>query len=121
MAYADFNYYSTTYLGNKISSDEFNRLALRASAYLDYITNGQLKDITITDDIKNAMCAVAEEMNDYETGTKGIASESVGRVSRTYSNSKQTSEQAFYDIALMYLAGTGLLTYGVRVGHDYKL
>ena len=37
MAYADYTYYSGTYMGT-VSEEDFTRLAVRASAFLDYYT-----------------------------------------------------------------------------------
>ena len=41
MAYADFEYYANTYLGTAIEYNDFSRLSLRASAFLDYYTQGR--------------------------------------------------------------------------------
>lgn len=40
MAYADYAYYTTAYLGTTIGEADFPRLSLRASSYLDYYTQG---------------------------------------------------------------------------------
>ena len=41
MAYADYRYYITTYLGTAIQEADFPRLSLRASSFLDYYTQGR--------------------------------------------------------------------------------
>ena len=41
MAYADYEYYTTAYLGTAIKEDDFPRLSLRASSFLDYYTQGR--------------------------------------------------------------------------------
>ena len=75
MAYADFTYYENTYLGTTIAEADFPRLALRASAVIDQITFGRAAtDTTNVNAIKNAMCAVAEEIQNQEAagGAAGI-------------------------------------------------
>ena len=39
MPYADYNYYTGTFLGDAIAEANFPRLALRASDFLDYYTS----------------------------------------------------------------------------------
>ena len=41
MAYADYEYYTTTYLGTAIQEADFPRLSLRASSFLDYYTQSR--------------------------------------------------------------------------------
>ena len=41
MAYADYTYYTDTFLGTAVKESDFPRLALRASSYLDYYTMGK--------------------------------------------------------------------------------
>ena len=41
MIYADFSFYKDTYLGRSINEEDFSRLALRASSFLDYYTQGR--------------------------------------------------------------------------------
>lgn len=42
MTYADYDYYSGTYLGT-VSEEDFPRLAVRASSFLDYYTQNRAK------------------------------------------------------------------------------
>ena len=41
MAYADFEFYINKYMGTAIDLPGFDRLALRASSFLDYYTQGR--------------------------------------------------------------------------------
>jgi len=100
MAYADFTYYSTSYLGTAIAETDFPRLAMRASAVIDRITFGRAAAIvtaatetTTIAAIKNAMCAVAEELQtqDLEFETPAITSESQGQYSVTYASGWSSS------------------------------
>ena len=59
MVYADYDYYSNVYLGTAISSDDFPRLAMRASAFLDYATQGRVAQHAAWDAVPMACCAVA--------------------------------------------------------------
>jgi hypothetical protein len=128
MAYADYTYYTGTYLGTAIASADFAALALRASAVIDAITFNRAEPIvtaatettTITA-IKNAMCAVAEELQrqDSNSNVDGIASESQGQYSVSYvatSNRSKSNTQKLQDAALIWLANTYLMFSGFNAG-----
>ena len=122
MAYADFTYYEDTFLGKTIAEADFPRLALRASAVIDQITFGRAAtDTENTNAIKNAMCAVAEEIQAQESAgsVDGITSESQGRYSVSYgSNSSKTksNQSKLEDAAKVWLANTFLLFGGFNPG-----
>lgn len=122
MAYANFTYYLATYLGTTIAEADFPRLALRASAVIDQITFGRAADDTEnTNAIKNAMCAVAEEIQTQEAAgsVDGITSESQGRYSVAYSanSAKTKSNQSKLEAAAnVWLANTFLLFGGFNSG-----
>lgn len=138
MAYADYRYYITTYLGTAIQEDDFPRLSLRASSFLDYYTQGRAARNRELDALKMACCAVAEQMQladiAQETAAKSLSaslssagsgelqSQSVGSWSKTYRSggesaqqaltAAQTAKAALASAANQYLAGTGLLYRG---------
>lgn len=136
MAYADYEYYTTTYLGTAIKEDDFPRLSLRASSFLDYYTQGQAAQNPDLDALKMACCAVAEQYQYIDTAqalaqkslsasleSKGeLQSQTVGSWSKTYRSggdsaqqalsSVQTAQATLGSIAQQYLAGTGLLYRG---------
>lgn len=138
MAYADYAYYTTAYLGTTIGEADFPRLSLRASSYLDYYTQGRAGENPDLDALKMACCAVAEQMQltdiAQETATKSLSaslssagpgelqSQSVGSWSKTYRSggesaqqaltAAQTAKAALASAANQYLAGTGLLYRG---------
>lgn len=124
MAYADYTYYVTSYLGTAIAESDFPHLALRASVAIDEMTFGRAEletDSGNIDKIKKAMCAVAEELQrqDQANGTDGIVSESQGRYSVAYaanSNKTRTNTQKLYDAARVWLANTYLLFAGFNSG-----
>ena len=58
--YADYIYYTTTYIGSALTEEEFARAATRASSFLDYYTRGKAKTYT-GDELKMCCCALAEQ------------------------------------------------------------
>lgn len=136
MAYADFEYYSTVYLGTAINEDDFPRLSLRASSFLDYYTQGRAAKNADLDALKMACCAVAEQYQYIDTA-KALAqkslsaslesdgelqSQTVGSWSKTYRSGGDSAQQALSSVQMaqaalgsvvqQYLAGTGLLYRG---------
>ena len=67
MAYVDYGYYTTTYLGTAIMASDFPRLSLRASSFLDYYTQGRAAQNKDLDAVKMACCAVAEQYQAIDT------------------------------------------------------
>ena len=136
MAYADYEYYTTTYLGTAIKKDDFPRLALRASSFLDYYTQGRAEGAKDLDAVKMACCALAEQYQSIEAAqalaqkslsaslesSGELQSQTVGSWSKTYRSGGDSAQQALSSvqtaqatlgaIAQQYLAGTGLLYRG---------
>ena len=121
-AYADWVYYGTTYLGTAIAVDEFNSLALRASARIDQMTFNRVAEV-ISDDgdddkidlIKMAVCAVADELHRQSSEGPQVAGERVGSYSKTYvvtSEMKIPAEEKITRAAKLYLGSTGLIFTG---------
>lgn len=124
MAYADYTFYSTQFFGTAIAESDFPRLALRASAAIDEITFGRAEvetvEATVTK-IKNAMCAVAEEIQTQEqnSGVDAVTSESQGQYSVSYaanSTRARTNTRKQQDAAHPWLANTGLMFAGFATG-----
>lgn len=122
-AYVDYTYYSATFLGTAIASTDFSRLALRATEQVDLLTfDRALPVITAATDtatitrIKNATCAVAEEIQRQEQNSAdGIASESVGSYSVSFaptSSKMLTNQNKITSAASTYLSSTGLMYKG---------
>lgn len=119
MIYADYDFYTAKYLGNKIPEKDFERYALRASEELDNRTFGRIADITPA--IRKACCAVAEVLySDSVSRAKserGISSEKVGNYSVSYSGSSAETEKIVSRRVKSeiekYLGNTGLLYRGV--------
>ena len=143
MAYADYEYYKDTYLGTAIKEADFPRLALLASSFLDYYTQGRAAQNVDLDALKMACCAVAEQYQYVDTAqslaqksltasleTDGeLQSQTVGSWSKTYRSGGETAQQAataaqtaqasLSAAAMQYLAGTGLLYRGRGCGCGY--
>lgn len=134
MIYADYDYYCNEYFGNSIKEADFQRLALHASQYIDYITRGRARaDI---EEVKMCCCALAEQQQTIETakelaraslsagaaGGAEVQSETVGSWSRSYRSTgeiaqavaeiEENGKTAQLDIARRYLTNTGLLYRG---------
>lgn len=122
MAYADYLFYSTEFLGTAIAESDFPALALRASAVIDQITFGRAAtDTDNTTAIQNAMCAIAEEIQAVEQsdGSEYITSESQGNYSVAYSQSaveSRSDTQRYMDAAKVWLANTYLMFTGFNTG-----
>lgn len=112
MVYADYAFYTDTYLGTAIGIDEWPALALRASAYLDRLTFGRLKEgAAITDDVRMAACAVAEVVQRHQTAlavrADGVKSENTDGYSVTWEDS--AAGPAHYDAEQLAAADLYLL------------
>ena len=112
MAYATFEYYRDTFLGNAIKEADFPRLSLRASEYIDAQTGGIIPQLsTIPEEVVKATCAVSEKIQAQESKAE-VTSESVGSYSVTYKTSTTTYEQELFKLLKLYLGNTGLLYRG---------
>ena len=133
MTYADYAYYAGIYVGS-VSEEDFPRLAVRASSFLDYYTMGKAESHADLDAVKMCCCALIDQYAlldaAQKAATKSLAnagdpetkSESVGRYSRTLTTGGEaaksvldavsTSKQMLANLCNEYLAHTGLLYRG---------
>ena len=86
MEYADFEFYATTYHGNVVPEADFQRIADRASDFLDVITFDRLVDGLPSDEraaakMQKAVCAVAEKLYELELADKQALSAAAGGTS----------------------------------------
>lgn len=141
MAYADYYFYSNEYFGMAIDVVDFDRLAIRASSYLDYYTQGRAAKHPDLIELKMACCALAEQYKIIEQAqalaAKNLASamesdggevqsETVGSWSKSYRSGGDSAgaaasvasnaQASLAAVARQYLAGTGLLYRGRRCG-----
>lgn len=124
--YADWEFYSTIYLGTAITQAAFPALALRASVKIDQMTFDRAAAIyeaaedteTITK-IKLATCAVAEEIQKQTEDLRVVASERVGNFSQNYVVTKDmelSNDDRLMKEAKVYLGNTGLMFAGFASG-----
>ncbi len=134
MTYADYIYYSGTYMGT-VSEEDYPRLAVRASSFLDYYTQNRAKDNADMDAVKMCCCALVDKYQLIEAAQQlaatrltaaltgdDVKSETVGGYSRTLATSGESAVSALNvtDGAKKllaatcneYLAHTGLLYRG---------
>lgn len=116
MAYATYEFYQSSYLGNTIIEADFNRLAERATDYINQVTFDRAATYDDTSNLlKKACCAVAEAQQLNENGG-GVVSESIGKITRNYASgvsAAPTEEQRLYKAVIRYLGRTELLYLGV--------
>lgn len=136
MAYADFTYYHGTYMG-AVSEEDFQRLSVRASSFLDYYTRNKAKEYVGLEALQMACCALVDKYKVIEAANdlaaKNLAaslsadgnelkSETVGGYSRTFAaggdsalsalNTSSGARKLLAETAAQYLANTGLLYRG---------
>ncbi len=139
MIYANYDYYANEYFGKGVQEEDFRRLALRASQYIDYITQGRAEARSELEAVKMCCCALAEQYQTIETaqalarsslsagmnGTSGeLQSQTVGGWSKSYrsggdsaqaaSQAAESGQSSLLATARHYLANTGLLYRGMR-------
>lgn len=122
-AYADYNYYTTTYLAGKsaaVTQTDFPYYAKQATAIIDQYTFGNVDADNVPDSVKDCCCELAEQLcsaNKTEAAQKvGIAGESVQGWSQTYESSegrRNAAKNAQSDCVKKWLYNTGLLFSGV--------
>ena len=98
MLTVDFEFYSTSYHGGKISEAAWPAFARDAAAYVDKVTFGRASD-------------TSEELQMQEAGGV-VASASNDGYSETYVAAAQTPSQRMRAAAGLWLDGTGLLFRG---------
>lgn len=126
MVYATHQYYQEKYFGVTISDEPtFNRLARKASLYIDQFTFGRINEGNVDKfpSLPACVCDMADIIF-FEEGTDGSKkekkSESTDGYSVTYvtdgvdgKTAEEKLKRKLYSIAKLYLINTGLLYCGV--------
>ena len=126
MKYAEFSFYQTEYLGDRITDEStFNRLALRASERLDYFTFGKIDGSDVSDSVRLAVCSMAdilfwEEKRKNAHEGRELASESNDGYSVSFASASDTERQGLtdrqlYQASYVYLSQSGLMDFGVEL------
>ena len=112
--YADFVFYKNEYHGAMGQAD-YDRLSHEAAAHVDTLTFGRAAAATEQHAfaVKNACCAVADVLLSRESGAE-VASETLGKWSRTFATTPRTTAQRIYEAAARYLAMTGMMCRSVN-------
>lgn len=121
--YADYNFYTTEYMGSLIPETAFAGIERAASAYVDYITHNRIPASNLPESVmvkvKKAVCAVAEtcykQTSDEDSST--VSSESVGNHSKSFAVVKRSYAERQHEKlanAKTYLHGTGLMYGGLK-------
>lgn len=135
MTYADYEYYTGTYMG-AVSEEDFPRLAVRASSFLDYYTKGKAASHADLDAVKMCCCALVDKYAVIEAAQgmalsrltqasaekQDVKSETIGSYSRTLGTGAESAAAAqsladsanklLSEVCTAYLAHTGLLYRG---------
>jgi len=85
MAYADYEFYTTSYFGSVVPETDFPRLSERASDFVDTMTFDRLVDGLPTNErsqkrIKKAVCSLAELMYQIELAEKNAINQASANV-----------------------------------------
>jgi hypothetical protein len=85
MAYADYDFYKTSYFGSVVPEADFPRLAEKASDFVDLMTSDRLVDGLPTNErakkrIKKAVCSLAELMYQIELAEKNAINQASANV-----------------------------------------
>lgn len=88
MAYADYEFYTTSYFGSVVPEADFPRLAERASDFIDVMTFDRLVDGLPADKrsqkrIKKAVCSLAELMYQIELAEKNAINQASANLTDT--------------------------------------
>ena len=88
MAYADYEFYTTSYFGSVVPETDFPRLAEKASDFVDLMTSDRLANGLPTDErsqkrIKKAVCSLAEKMYQIELAEKNATNAAMSDTSTT--------------------------------------
>lgn len=96
MAYADYEFYTTSYFGSVVPETDFPRLAERASDFIDTMTFDRLVDGLPSNErsqkrIKKAVCSLTELMYQIELAEKNAANAAASGTSTTTGSGGSTT------------------------------
>lgn len=105
--YTNYDFYVES--GGVMPEFDFNKLALKAGAFLEKITFDRVKTYEETDahELQYTVCEIVDAMklaNDAKSGGKQVTSVSNDGYSETYADVSRASEtEELYEIATLYL------------------
>ncbi len=118
--YVDYKYYEKCFFGKKIPEKSFPGYEMQAEAFVNRITFGRVKRLPkVPDEVKKAICAVAEFIFQEDKKTPGAKSENIDGYSVTYEDAGAGSQETgMYQKAKIFLSDTGLLYRGRSSKYD---
>lgn len=123
-SYIDYNYYLGAECWDKIDNADFNRIARKASVFVREITFDRINEEKLSDDVRDAVCAVCEvlwqdELIRKQYGGREVKSENSDGFSVTFVTEESAGrtheerlQKKMYAAARPYLLHTGLLYLG---------
>jgi hypothetical protein len=96
MAYADYDFYKTSYFGSVVPETDFPKLAEKASDFIDAMTFDRLVDGLPTNErsqkrIKKAVCSLTELMYQIELAEKNATNAAVSGTSTAIGSGGSTT------------------------------
>lgn len=96
MAYADYDFYTESYFGSVVPENDFDRLAGRASDFVDTLTFDRLLGGLPTNErakkrIRKAVCSLAETMYQIELAEKNATNAAVSGTSTVIGSGGSTT------------------------------
>lgn len=96
MAYADYDFYTTSYFGSVVPEADFPRLAEKASDFVDLMTSDRLVDGLPTNErsqkrIKKTVCSLTELMYQIELAEKNATNAAVSGTSTAIGSGGSTT------------------------------
>ena len=96
MAYADYDFYTESYFGSVVPENDFDRLAGRASDFVDTLTFDRLLGGLPTNErakkrIRKAVCSLAELMYQIELAEKNATNATASGASTTIGSGGSTT------------------------------
>lgn len=96
MAYADYEFYKTSYFGSVVPETDFPRLAEKASDFVDLMTSDRLVDELPANErsqkrIKKAVCSLAELMYQIELAERNATNAAASGTSTTVGSGGSTT------------------------------
>ena len=96
MAYADYDFYKTSYFGSVVPETDFPKLAEKASDFIDAMTFDRLVDGLPTNErsqkrIKKAVCSLTELMYQIELAEKNATNAAVSDTSTAIGSGGSTT------------------------------
>lgn len=130
----NYEYYMVDYKSELVPQESFDKLMIKATSRVNYFTSNRISSSTLEDEnistqVQNCVCEIIEllytqeQLKEALVEKKQVQSETVGPISKTYSNNLNLISQrilndteldeSIYQICVTYLGHTGLMYRGI--------